>query len=83
MTSSTTDRSLVRRQSLVNIFFSNDAVLCCALHLTDIMVLPGFLHLSLVQATVNPGIMIGAQNVSAHGEGAFTGEIAADHIKDY
>jgi triosephosphate isomerase len=47
------------------------------------MVLPGFLHLSLVQATVNPGIMIGAQNVSAHGEGAFTGEIAADHIKDY
>lgn len=26
----------------------------------DIMVLPGFLHLSLVQAIVNPGIMIGA-----------------------
>jgi len=50
---------------------------------TDIMVLPGFLHLSLVQATVNTGILIGAQNVSCHGEGAFTGEIAADHIKDY
>lgn len=49
----------------------------------DIMVLPGFLHTSLVQAIVKPAVMIGAQNVSAHGEGAYTGEIAADHIKDY
>ena len=47
------------------------------------MVLPGFLHLSLVQAIVKPGIMIGAQNCSAYGEGAYTGEVAADHIKDY
>eukprot|EP00806_Schmidingerella_arcuata_P002214 Macronucleus_3000.p1 GENE.Macronucleus_3000~~Macronucleus_3000.p1 ORF type:complete len:218 (+),score=73.69 Macronucleus_3000:1-654(+) len=47
------------------------------------MVLPGFLHLSLVQAIVKPGIMIGAQNCSAFGEGAYTGEVAADHIKDY
>lgn len=51
--------------------------------LSDIMVLPGFLHLSLVQAIVNPGIMVGAQNCSAYGEGAYTGEVAADHIKDY
>ena len=50
---------------------------------TDIMVLPGFLHLSLVQAIVNPGIMVGAQNCSGYGEGAYTGEVAADHIKDY
>lgn len=27
--------------------------------------------------------MIGAQNCSAYGEGAYTGEVAADHIKDY
>lgn len=47
------------------------------------MVLPGFLHLSLVQAIVSPGIMVGAQNCSAYGEGAYTGEVAADHIKDY
>ena len=47
------------------------------------MVLPGFLHLSLVQAIVNPGIMVGAQSCSAYGEGAYTGEVAADHIKDY
>lgn len=47
------------------------------------MVLPGFLHLSLVQAILKPGIMVGAQNCSAYGEGAYTGEVAADHIKDY
>lgn len=47
------------------------------------MVLPGFLHLSLVQAIVKQDIMIGAQNCSAYGEGAYTGEVAADHIKDY
>ena len=47
------------------------------------MILPGFLHLSLVQAIVKPGIMIGAQNCSAYAEGAYTGEVAADHIKDY
>ena len=50
---------------------------------TDIMVLPGYLHLSLAQAIVREGIMVGAQNCSAYTEGAFTGEIAADHIKDY
>ena len=47
------------------------------------MVLPGYLHLSLVQAIVNPGILVGAQNCSPFGEGAYTGEVAADHIKDY
>jgi len=47
------------------------------------MVLPGFLHLSLVQAIVNPGVLVGAQNCSAYQEGAYTGEVAADHIKDY
>ena len=53
------------------------------LFLTDIMVLPGFLHLALVSAIVKPGIMVGAQNCSAFAEGAYTGEVAADHIKDY
>lgn len=47
------------------------------------MILPGFLHLSLVQAIVKPGILVGAQNCSAYAEGAYTGEVAADHIKDY
>lgn len=47
------------------------------------MVLPGYLHLSLVQAIVKEGVLIGAQNCGADGMGAFTGEVAADHIKDY
>ena len=41
------------------------------------------LHLPLAQAMTNPGILIAAQNVSAHTEGPFTGEVAADTIKDY
>ena len=47
------------------------------------MIMPGVLHLSLVQAIVNDGIQVAAQNVSATGEGAYTGEVAADAIKDY
>lgn len=47
------------------------------------MVLPGMLHLPLVQATVSPGVLIGAQNCSPYEEGAYTGEVATDAIKDY
>ena len=47
------------------------------------MVLPGLLHISLVQAMVQEKVMIGGQNLSATEPGAFTGEIAADHFQDY
>lgn len=47
------------------------------------MVLPGLLHLALVQATVREGILIGAQNVSAHNEGPYTGEVSADSLANY
>ena len=47
------------------------------------MLLPGMLHLPLVQAIVKDGSLFGAQNVSAHGEGAYTGEVAADHLANY
>ena len=49
----------------------------------DFMVLPGMLHLPIVQAILKDNISIGAQNVSATGEGAFTGEVSADHLSDY
>ena len=49
----------------------------------DFLVLPSFLHLSLFQAIVDEKVKIGAQNCGANGEGAFTGEVAADHLKDY
>jgi triosephosphate isomerase (TIM) len=32
---------------------------------------------------VKPEVMVGAQNVSAKGPGAFTGEVSADHFMDY
>jgi len=53
------------------------------LFVADFMVIPGMLHLPLVQATVQEGVLVGAQNCSAYEEGAFTGEVAADAIKDY
>ena len=49
----------------------------------DLMLLPGALHISLVKAMVAPHVSVGAQDVSAYGQGAFTGEIAAEHLVDY
>lgn len=45
--------------------------------------MPGMLHLPLVQAIVHDGIKVCAQNVSATGNGAFTGEVSADALADY
>mmetsp|Transcript_5529 Transcript_5529/g.4211 ORF Transcript_5529/g.4211 Transcript_5529/m.4211 type:complete len:81 (+) Transcript_5529:122-364(+) len=47
------------------------------------MIFPGMLHLSLVNAMVKDGVLVGAQNVSQFPPGAYTGEIAADHLNDY
>jgi len=47
------------------------------------MIIPGLLHLPLVQAVLKDGIMVGAQNCSVTGEGAFTGEVSCDHLVDY
>jgi len=47
------------------------------------MLLPGMLHLPLVQALIKDGMLIGAQNVSFKEEGSFTGEVAADQLADY
>jgi len=49
----------------------------------DVMVFPGLLHMSLVKAQVQEGICVGAQNVSSMEPGAYTGEVSADHIRDY
>lgn len=45
--------------------------------------MPGMLHLPLVQALLKDGILVGAQNCSATGQGAYTGEVSADHLIDY
>ena len=47
------------------------------------MIMPGFLHLSLCKALSKEHVLIAAQNVSAYPLGAFTGEVAADSLKDY
>jgi triosephosphate isomerase len=47
------------------------------------MVFPSLLHMSLVKAQVQESICVGAQNVSSMEPGAFTGEVSADHIRDY
>lgn len=51
---------------------------------TEVAVMPPYLYLSQVaQQLAGSGIAVGAQNVSRHrGEGAFTGEISAQMLKD-
>lgn len=51
--------------------------------LLDLVIAPGMLHLPLVQAILRDGIKVAAQNCSAKGEGAYTGEVAADALHDY
>jgi triosephosphate isomerase len=49
----------------------------------DVVVAPVYVHLITVLFTKkNPHIEVAAQNASRHGFGAFTGEIAAEQIKD-
>ena len=50
---------------------------------TDVCVAPPALYLDLLQRELNPSILIAAQNVSATGHGAFTGEINAEQLADF
>src|SRR5712675_1979145 len=50
----------------------------------DIVVCPPFTALSEVsKAILNSNIRLGAQNMSEHGYGAYTGEIAAGMLKEF
>ena len=49
----------------------------------DFIVLPGMLHLNLAKARIQDHVMIGAQDCSAFGQGASTGEVSADQLADY
>ena len=49
----------------------------------DLIVLPGMLHINLAKARLQDHVMVGAQNVSANGVGAFTGEVSAEQLADY
>ncbi|OQR94645.1 triosephosphate isomerase [Thraustotheca clavata] len=48
----------------------------------EVIVAPTSLFLATAQAQLKPEIKVSSQNVSLTGPGAFTGEIAAEHLKD-
>jgi triosephosphate isomerase len=49
----------------------------------EVVVAPTFIHLDLVRNSLDDRIAVAAQNCSTEGSGAFTGEIAAEHLKDF
>jgi len=49
----------------------------------EAVVSPISLHLEAVQSTLRNNIAVSAQNCSRTGQGAFTGEISADQLKDF
>lgn len=53
-------------------------------HAVDVVVAPMALHLAYVQQNIaGEGVQVAAQNVSATGAGAYTGEISAEALVDF
>lgn len=49
----------------------------------EVVVAPTFIHLDQVKNALDERFAVAAQNCSTEGSGAFTGEIAAEHLKDF
>ena len=49
----------------------------------EVVVAPISLHITSTKTMLNSNILVSAQNISAEGNGAFTGEISADQIIDF
>ncbi len=49
----------------------------------EVVVAPVFIHIASAKAILNDSVSVAAQNVSAHKNGAFTGEVSAEQIKDF
>ncbi len=49
----------------------------------EVVVAPVFIHIASAKAMLNQNINVAAQNCSAHKNGAFTGEVSAEQIKDF
>ena len=49
----------------------------------EVVVAPVTVHISSAKAMLNENIQVAAQNASATKNGAFTGEISAEQIKDF
>jgi len=48
----------------------------------EVMISPIFIHLPLAKEITKPNVIVAAQNMSPFPKGAYTGEIAAEQIKD-
>jgi len=48
----------------------------------EVLVSPIYIHLPEVKKILNKKVLLSAQNISAYGNGAYTGEIAAVQLKD-
>jgi triosephosphate isomerase len=53
------------------------------LFISEVVLAPTALHLSYVQQAIQAPFQIAAQNCSLTGNGAFTGEISAEMLKDH
>ena len=49
----------------------------------EVVVFPTMVHINYVNEMVDDHVSIGVQNVSKHKQGAFTGEISAEAVKDF
>ena len=49
----------------------------------EVFVAPIALHITATKTMLNQNILVAAQNISAEGNGAFTGEISAEQIVDF
>lgn len=49
----------------------------------QVFVAPVSIHIASVKALVNKNVFVAAQNMSATGNGAFTGEISGEQLKDF
>ena len=49
----------------------------------EVVITPVALHIASMKALVNADINVGTQNISATKNGAFTGELSAEQVKDF
>ncbi len=49
----------------------------------QVVVAPVYIHIASAKAILASHISVAAQNVSAQKNGAFTGEVSADQVKDF
>ena len=49
----------------------------------EVVVAPTSLHITATKAMLNSNVLVAAQNISAEGNGAFTGEISAEQLVNF